>query len=91
MSEAPVILGHADIPRNYNQTEINKANKSREILDQLPDDNKALVIEFGSHKEARDYRSMLYTMAIFRFGKAGQIGTRTVDNVMYVWKVAGQK
>lgn len=86
MSEAPVILGQADIPRSHNRTETNKAVKSREILDALPTE-RALVIEFGSHKEAKDYRSMLYTMAIFKFGKPGQIGTRILENVMYVWKV----
>ena len=68
MSEYPIILGEADIPKSHSR-EANKANISRDILEKLPE-AKALVLEFDNQKEAKDYRSMLYTMAIFKFGQA---------------------
>ena len=68
MSEYPIILGEADIPKSHSR-EANKANISRDILEKLPE-AKALVLEFDNQKDANDYRSMLYTMAIFKFGQA---------------------
>ena len=86
MSEYPTILGNAEIPKDYSKTQTNKANKCREILAMIPA-GKALIIEFDSKKDANDYRSMLYTMSILKYGESGHIGTRINDNVMYIWEV----
>jgi hypothetical protein len=81
----PRILGETDIPTHRTSPE-NKAQACRAIINQLHP-GKATIVEFDSKKEAEDHRSMLYTMAILKFGEAGQIATKLIANVLYVWLV----
>ena len=82
----PVILGKVPVTKNYNRPKGKKASKCIEILDGLTE-GYATLIDFDDKKEAQDYRSMLYTMSILKFGKAGCIGTRLDDTVLHVWLI----
>lgn len=87
MSE-PTYLGTIEIPTSYNQQISNTAQQARAILDkaETTEGGKAAVFEFKDKREAQLHRSMLYTMAILRYGEAGRIGTRLLDNLLYVWR-----
>ena len=77
------ILGEVDIPHLERGPE-NMAKESRTVLTKL-NPGKALALEFGTEKEAKDMRSMLYTMAILKYAEAGHIKTKIIQNLMYVW------
>lgn len=85
-TKQPMILGEVAIPHDYDQTKINKARFSRSLLNSLRE-GKALLVEFETHREAENYRAMLYSMAILKYGEAGRIATRIVENLLYVWLV----
>ncbi len=77
------ILGEVEIPHHRFSKE-NTANQAREIIAKLRTD-KALLVEFGSKTEANTMRSMMYTMAILKFGEAGHLATSNQDNLLYAW------
>lgn len=84
------VLGVCDIPASYRKDGQNKARLVRATLEKLVNEvptGKALVLEFDNKKEAHDMRSMFYTMSIIRFGEAGHISSRIVENLFYVWLV----
>lgn len=64
----------------------NRATFCREVLNSLQP-GKANLYEFVNKKTAEDYRSMLYSMAILKFGEAGRVKTKIVEHLMYVWLV----
>lgn len=86
--EKPKFLGKTEIPNDYRKRE-NKAQMCRELLEGLTN-GQADLYEFGSKKEAEDYRSMLYSMAILKYGSAGRIATRLIENLLYVWLSDGE-
>jgi hypothetical protein len=73
-----------DMPVTRYERGENRATFCREMLNSLQP-GKAHVYEFADHKMARDYRSMLHSMAILKYGEGGHVGTKTIENIMYVW------
>ncbi|NMC55000.1 MAG: hypothetical protein GYA48_15340 [Chloroflexi bacterium] len=81
----PTVLGEVDLSEiNYRQGGPSRAQQCRNMLEILKP-QKATIFEMRDKKEAEDYRSMLYTMAILKFSESGRIATRIVDNLLYVW------
>lgn len=81
--DKPKFLGKTAIPTSYQQRD-NRAQFCRKMLEKLTAD-QADLYEFATKKEAEDYRSMLYSMAILKYSVAGKIATRIMDNMLYVW------
>lgn len=77
-------LGTVPIPENRYQKEGNRAQKARQMLDELTP-GKADLYEFADKKEAQNFRSMISSMAILRWGEAGHIRTSVVENTLYIW------
>lgn len=77
-------LGTVPIPEIRYQREGNRAQHAREMINGLVP-GKADLYEFTDKKEAQDLRSMISTMAILKFGEAGRISTRVIENTMYIW------
>lgn len=77
-------LGTVPIPENKYRQDENRAQKARQVLDDLIP-GKADLYEFNDKKEAQTFRSMLSSMAILKFGGSGKISTSIVENTMYIW------
>lgn len=79
-------LGTVPIPENRYRHDANRAQKARQMINDLKP-GSADLYEFADKKEAHDYRSMLYSMAILKFGEAGHLAISQAENTLYLWLV----
>lgn len=74
-------LGTVPIPNLRYQRDGNRAQMARQMLTELTPD-KADLYEFSDKEEAKNFRSMLATMAVL---KGIKVHMKVLENTLYLW------